>query len=194
MNTKLFRNLNLAGVFVLAVLCVFQWRNESCLRGELGEERKNSGKLSADIAAREKDLQAALEDTAFFKDKFSSAKEELETVREMLRAAETANAKLAADRDVLLKNEVILRNAVKERDAVLEEAKKRLTEFAAGTKDLTDKFNDLAKKYNGVVGALNETRRQLLESREAENETRRQLYKALGKPLPPETSPKTAGK
>jgi chromosome segregation ATPase len=165
MNRRL-QILNLIGVAVLALVCVFQWKRDRALNLELNRNEKTRLEQQTKLAEQEKNLRGLTDDLALFKEQLGRAQTEGGEDRKQLTKLEREKQLLAAVRDQLQESVTNWSNAVSARDKLIAEANENIRTLNDRTRTLTEqlnasikKFNELATNYNAVVGELNTARR-----------------------------------
>ncbi len=165
MNRRL-QILNLIGVVVLTLVCVFQWRRDRALNLELNRNEKTRLEQQAKLAEQEKNLRGLTDDLALFKEQLARAQSESGDMRKELKALQHTNEFLALAYEKSQESITNWSNAVAARDQLIAEANASIRTLNSRASTLSEqlnasiqKFNELATSYNTVVAELNATRR-----------------------------------
>ena len=145
--------LNLAGILAMALLCTRQWVTNSRLAASLTAAQIEMENQRAKIMTQENTLRENAADLNDLHQRLSLSESELIQTQLTLRKA-------AAERDLLQQRSDQLLAAVNQRDDVLKKQTEVLTVQANSIHQLQRdrdqtivKFNDLATKYNAIIGA-----------------------------------------
>ena len=182
MTTRTLTRINLAGIALLTLLNALQWWTAHCLNQQINT-------LQQTRAANEKQIERQEKTIAGLNDDLERHRSHLATLRAALQNAEHENKALAADNAQLRANNEIWKQAVQERDEQLQQAAAHIKALNETLAERVRQYNELARTYNERVADLNTTRQKLADAYKELDEARRQLYKALGKPLPPAPAP-----
>jgi len=163
--TRILTIFNLVGVIVLAGLCAAQWKvnrqvNQEAIAseqvriaqvGKLADDNRTIAGYAADLEELRQRLtasEAALKETG---DKLADKTVEFNHLQ-------AERDQIAAERDELkgaLEKWIV---AVAARDAALKQADEQIAKVVADRNTAVMQFNDLARKYNGIVKELNDER------------------------------------
>ena len=152
--------LNLAGVLLLAGICVLQWRinRELNLRTNVLEKERIDQGLRIEEQAKQIKGQAADLDT--FREHVQRLAADLKSAESNLSASRVEAAQLTAQNDQLKESLESWRKAVEERDEQLARASEQLQQLGTERNEVVQKFNNLAQKHNEVVDDLNARTRE----------------------------------
>lgn len=159
-----FQYVNLAGVLLLAILCVVQWKRDRALNLDVNRLEKARIENEQTIAEQKKTLDGLNSDLGMFKEQLTGARAELSETRDNLRENEAQNSRLTVERDELRESITNWMNAVQVRDERLKEANASIEDLANRLNSSIQKFNELATNYNSVVNDLNEARQSSTNS------------------------------
>lgn len=156
---------NLLGVMVLAALCVVQWRiNRRINLEEIGLDKVRQQQAQT-ISDQKNALAGCAADLDQLRTRLEQTDAALKEVEGKLDDVNRQKAQVTAERDqAIAERDQCTANlakwmaAVKERDAALKKAADEITALSKGRNDAVQEFNDLARKYNGVVKDLNNAR------------------------------------
>lgn len=154
--SRALTRLNLAGVAVLAVLCVFQWRANRALNLDLNALQQFGEAQAAEISEQSKNIAGLSADLENFRGRLTRAHAELRDTSAKLQSSERETATLAAERDQLKESILNWTAAVQVRDERIAEANDRIRELGERLKDGAEKFNGLATRYNDLVRQTDE--------------------------------------
>lgn len=164
---KRLHYLNLIGVLVLAAVCIAQWQRDRQLNLEVNRLEKTRLDQAATLAEQEQTVRGLDADLAQFKAQFAKSANELDGLRQQLRAAERDARQLMLERDQLKTSVTNWAAAVAARDERLKEASAQIHRLADELNTSIQKFNELAVNHNAVVSNLNELRARFAPPRPA---------------------------
>jgi len=142
---------NLAGVVVLAALCVWQWRTNRQLHLDNSALVRTQAEQASQLAELERQRRGLSSDLENFRGQLERTLTELRTSDAKLAAAEQDNTRLTTQVAQLKDSVAAWNAAVAARDERLTEANDRIREAAARLEDSVRKFNELAQRYNTTV-------------------------------------------
>jgi chromosome segregation ATPase len=147
--------VNLAGVLILAAVCVGQWKINRTVNLEANRLERTRIEQQARIEEQEKTIKGCMTDLDAFR-------EQIQTLSKSLKESGTKSAELEsklahadADREQLKESLAKWTEAVKLRDEELTKARDQIQKLADDRNAAVQKFNELAEKYNSVVQDLN---------------------------------------
>lgn len=150
--------LNLGGVLVLAIFCIFQWRRDRSLNLDYNQLEKTRLAQQEKISEQDKNIRGLTDDLALFKDQLGRAQSELGDSRKKISELERTNEQLLSDREQLKASITNWVSAVALRDERLKEANGRIQDLANQLNASIQKFNELATNYNAIVKDVNNLR------------------------------------
>ena len=150
--------VNLAGVLLLAGLCVAQWRRDRELNLEVNQLQQARHEQAARLAELEASLQSANADLAQFKERLGRSETDLKDAHRQRQRAESDVRELAAERDQLKGSVTNWAAALRARDERLQEAGAQARRLSDDLLAAISRFNTLATSHNAVVKELNELR------------------------------------
>ena len=148
--------LNLCGVILLTVLCVFQWRKDRNLNLDLIRAEKTRLDQAAQLAQEENELKGVKEDLAQLKESLTLEQQTRAKAANDLKNSERTNHQLTLERDQLKTSVTDWAAAVRARDERLKEANVHINQLAADLNVSILKFNELATNYNASIHKYDE--------------------------------------
>ena len=148
---------NLAGVVLLAGLCVAQWGVNRALHLRAIENERAAAEQGAKIAELNKTITGYTADLEDFRKQIAAEADGRKQAEEKLMKTEAEGVKLAADRDQLQTAYDNVTAAIKKweaavaaRDQTIKQANELAQKLAADRNEAVTKYNDLVAKYNAA--------------------------------------------
>mgnify|MGYP000605884029 CR=1 FL=1 len=148
--------LNLAGVAALAVLCVFQWKQNTTLHQKNLESEKNGREQSEKLQEQKLQLDGLQTDLTRFKEQFASANKDSRENSALLKTAQRVNQELLVQTGQLRTSLSNWVQAASDRDTRISEANNQIAKLSRELNSTVEKYNLLASNYNVVVTQLNQ--------------------------------------
>lgn len=136
-------HLNFCGVLLLGALSVWQWTENRRLNLEGLSLQRIRQAQEETIAEQQQTLEGQAADLRQLQEKTRLLAEERD-------AAQTESERLAQENTQLTASVEQWKEAVAARDVQIEKARSQLTSLAAARDEITQKFNELAEKYNAA--------------------------------------------
>lgn len=155
--------LNLFGVLVLAILCVFQWNANRALHLESNRLEGLCQTQSQQLDERERINRECHGDLERVREQLTRVTDRLAEAEAALAEARIELGQMSEERDQLRVTVSNWAAAVDARDLQLADAADELKRLGADRNDAAVKFNDLAGKHNELVNQLNERTREFNE-------------------------------
>jgi uncharacterized coiled-coil DUF342 family protein len=152
---RALKYINLAGVVLLATICVLQWNSNRRLNLTLIQTEKARLEQDAKIADQQKKLQGSQADLDSFREQLIRAHAAVKTNESAMLALRGEVASVKSERDHLRTSLQDWTRAVKERDAQLAKASEQIKKLAEDRDQAVEKYNSLAQTYNQTVQELN---------------------------------------
>ena len=153
--SRMLQVLNLAGVVVLAAVCVGQWKINRSVNLEANRLEKTRLEQSGRIEEQEKTIQGCMADLDAFR-------EQIQTLSRTLKESETRSSDLEGklaraedDREQLKASLAKWTEAVRLRDEELGKAREQIEMLVSDRNAAVERFNELAERYNSSVEELN---------------------------------------
>ena len=160
--------INLAGVLILAAVCLAQWRVDHHLNMQVQNLEAQSFRQGAQIADQQKTIAGAAADLDDFRARLTHANEAVSEAQSKLKAAATQQDQTARERDRYQATAAALQEslgkwvaAVSAHDETLKQSEAQLLKLSNERNDAVAKFNDLAAKYNAGVDDLKRAAEQI---------------------------------
>ena len=147
--------VNLAGVLILAAVCVGQWKINRSVNLEANRLEKTRIEQQARIEEQEKTIKGCMADLDTFREQIQTLSKSLKESGAKAAGLESRLAHADADREQLKDSLAKWTEAVKLRDEELTKARDQIQKLADDRNGAVQKFNELAEKYNSVVQDLN---------------------------------------
>ena len=160
MNPSL-RYINLAGVLILAFVCVLQCRENQRVNLEASGLDKVRLEQSARLEEQARNLSGLNADLDAFRERLRTTSERTHETEARLTSLHREVRQITLERDQLKAGVTNWVAAVAARDERLGEFATKLQELAAGRNEAVDRFNALAVRHNTLVTNLNEARARL---------------------------------
>jgi len=146
---------NLAGVLLLAVLCVVQWKTHRRLNLRIADLEKSRLELTARSAEQTRALEGCSADLEEFRGQLMKANLNLKEARLESASSERELHTLRGQGEQLKAGITNWSNAVTARDQQLVEASRQIRELATDRNETVIKFNELADRYQSLVRQWN---------------------------------------
>ena len=163
---------NLAGVILLAALCIVQWNVNSRLNLRIISMEKTADHQTQAIASQQTKITGYETDLNDFRIRVDQAEKTATIDEKQIKELEHARDRLIAEKDALTMEVEQAKKAIEQWTAAVKDRDEALKKAGDDLKKSTDdrnaavmKFNDLANKYNDVVKDLNEARARLAKSK-----------------------------
>ena len=147
--------VNLAGVIILAAVCVGQWKINRAVNLEANRLEKTRIEQQARIEEQEKTIKGCMADLDTFREQIQTLSKSLKESGAKAAELESKLAHADADREQLKESVAKWTEAVTVRDEELTKARDQIQKLADDRNVAVQKFNDLAERYNTVVQDLN---------------------------------------
>lgn len=158
---------NLAGVLVLASLCVLQWRANRLLNLEVNRRQQQRLEQTARLEEHAKTSRGQASDLTALRSHLGRLTDELRQTTDKLAAAQREARLAQAERDQLKSNVATWAAAVAERDERLKNTTRQLATLALDRDHAVKEFNELAARHNQLVREWNELQARLTNQAQA---------------------------
>ena len=148
--------LNLFGVLLLGLVCVWQWRSDSHLRAELAARRLQAGEQGRKLAAAEAEKSRLAADLELFRTQLKTQSEELDRQNTGRTDADKKLRQMTAERDQLKNSVTEWVTAVQARDARLAAAAKQCAGLAARLQEAATAHAALSRRADEAIALLNQ--------------------------------------
>jgi chromosome segregation ATPase len=155
---RFLEKLNLVGVIILAGLCVAQWKINRDANLDLQHAQKIQREQTTKLADQEKMIQGQVADLEVFRAQLLETKASEKELENKFTVVDRANHELTNERDQLKTSISNWDASVKARDEQLRQASTNLQKLVQSRDDAIEKYNDLAKRHNQLVGEVNAAR------------------------------------
>jgi chromosome segregation ATPase len=163
---------NLAGVILLATLCIVQWSVNSRLNLRIIAMEKTADDQTQTIARQQEKIAGCETDLNDFRIRVEQAEKTVRLDETQIKQLEHSRDRLTSEKASLTAhleqaNDAIEEwmDAVDDRDAALKKTGGELKKATDERNAAVMKFNDLAGKYNDIVKDLNDARARLAKSK-----------------------------
>lgn len=148
--------LNLVGVLLLGLVCVWQWRGNSLLRAELAAERCHAGEQSRKLAAAETEKTRLAADLELFRTQIKTQSEELDRQNLGRNDADKKLRQMTEERDQLKKSVAEWAAAVEQRDTRLAAAAQQQVLLASRLREAASAHAELGRRADEAIALLNQ--------------------------------------